>query len=253
MAGLTYQFNYIMNILGRLLNLFAQYFIWRALLVNKPVSTASGVISFETMISYIIVSSIISTLTSNNVISTIDKKIGTGSIAMDFVKPMNFIAYIFCDSLGNNLFQFVFQLIPVAIIAIFTFGIQVPTILNFVLFLITLFLGMIIYFFICFCLGIIGFWFTQVWVLGRFLSDFVSLLSGSLIPLWFFPNTLQPLINALPFKFLYYIPISIYLGTLKSNTCMYQIIEQLLWCLILFAAALLVYSRAIKKLVVQGG
>lgn len=205
------------------------------------------------MVTYIIISSIISTITSNRVIDSINNKIQTGQIALDFIKPMSFKLYMFSDSIGENLYRVLFYLIPVLILSLLVFGIQVPKLTNLVLFILATLGGLFINYFMCFCLGLLGFWFTQVWILSRFLNDFINLFSGQLIPLWFFPTVLLKISEYLPFRFIYFVPISIFLGKYDFLSSCLLIMEQIVWIILLYILGELIWRKAIYRLVVQGG
>lgn len=252
-SGLTYRFNYFTGLIGKILYIYAQYFIWKALLMDKIVDTSFGTIDFPNMVTYIIISSIISTITSNNVIMDVNNSIDNGKIALDFIKPINFQLYMFCNTIGKNLYEVLFNLIPVTIVSIIVFDIQFPEIIYFILFLIAIIGGFLINYFLSFCLGLLGFWFTQVWILGRVLNDLIKLFAGVYIPLWFFPVILESILDYLPFKFIYFVPISIFLGKYNLLECLLMFLMQLIWIIILYFLSKIIWKKAIYKLVVQGG
>lgn len=252
-SGLTYRFNYFTELVGKMLSIFAQFFIWKALLMKNSVNTLFGTIDFSNMVTYIIISSIIATITSNSVIVEVNSKIRSGQISLDFIKPMNFKLYMFSDSIGKNLYQLLFFLVPVLVLSLLIFGIQIPQLSHFVLFILATIGGLFVNYFLCFCLGLLGFWFTQVWVLNRFLNDFIRLFSGALIPLWFFPSVFLTISEYLPFRFIYFVPISIFLGKYEISKCLILILEQLIWIVILYLLSEFIWKKAVHKLVVQGG
>jgi ABC-type uncharacterized transport system permease subunit len=52
---------------------------------------------------------------------------------------------------------------------------------------------------------------------------------------------------------MYFVPISIYLGTMTPLECLYAILQQFAWMLVLYGLTRLMWQAAIKKLVIQGG
>lgn len=251
--GLTYRFDYFMRLMGTFFYLFAQFYIWRALLGQQVEHTEYGAISFSQMTTYIILSSIVTALLSTNVISGMNGKIRTGQIAVDMIKPVNIKGLFFCDSISENLFRCIFHLLPVAVVSISLFGISIPTAFNTVCFIVTLINGIILYFLMGYVFGVLGFWFTQVWILERLLSDFVRLFAGSIIPLWFFPTWLQKVSLVLPFRLIYFTPISIYMNMYDQFEVIWLIGQQWLWIVGLYFLGWLVWAKGIHKLVVQGG
>ena len=252
-TGLTYKFNYVCNLLSKMLAIFAQYFIWKALLTEREIGTQVGNVGLQDMITYTLISTFISTVINSNVIMDLNEKIKTGQIALDMVKPLNYKKYLFFDSLGKNLYSVIYLLLPSMIISIAIFGIKLPSVKYGLLFMLSLFLGFMINFLMCLCLGTLGFWFNQLWILSRLVNDLLSLFSGKLIPLWFFPTIMLNVADCLPFKMIYSVPISIFLERYNQNEMVNMIMLQLVWIVILFIISNLIWEKGIKKVVIQGG
>lgn len=81
----------------------------------------------------------------------------------------------------------------------------------------------------------------------------VTFFSGMVIPLPFFPDWMQPFLNAQPFRGLVDVPYRIYLGDMRGFEALGGIAHQILWTLILIAFSRWLMGRAMKQLVVQGG
>ncbi len=79
------------------------------------------------------------------------------------------------------------------------------------------------------------------------------IFSGALLPLWFMPQWLQDFIKFTPFDSIYFTPICIYLGQVPSEDIFMTIVRQVIWLGILFVIGQILWKRATKKLVVQGG
>ena len=250
--GLAYRVEYFVGTFRNLVILLVQLCVWRALLAAGPVATDAGVITLREMTTYVVLSSMIGTLLTVDVIWNMNDRIRNGQIAMDLVKPVNYQTYTFCNMLGQNMFSFLFQLLPILVIGIIFVKIDFPSVLNFLLFLITLVNAIVIMFQMNYALGLVAFWYmrgwqsTIVWILNR-------LFSGRYIPLWFFPPILVTISYFLPLRLMYFVPISIYLGTMAPLDCLYSILQQFAWMLVLYGVTRLMWRAAIKKLVIQGG
>ena len=79
----------------------------------------------------------------------------------------------------------------------------------------------------------------------------MTLFGASAIPLWFYPDWLAKVSLFLPFRYISYEPILIFLG--ESESPLTAIILQLAWLAVLFLIEKLVWRRAERKLIVQGG
>lgn len=250
----AYRMNVFLRLFNRIMFLFINISIWKALYKGHfTMISNNGDISINDMITYAIISTAISVFINNTVIQRINYKIKTGEISMDLIKPMNFRTSVFCNEIGENCSRIVFELIPVLLISAVLFRINLPELDNFIVFLITLINGMLIQFFITYVLGLLGFWYLEVWHFDRLLDSLMQLFSGALIPLWFFPEFLVKVSNYLPFKLIYFTPISIYLGKFSLIEGVYSIMYQIIWIMLLLIIEKILWKHGIKKLVVQGG
>jgi len=250
--GLAYRVEYFVGTFRNLVILLVQLCVWRALLTAGSVTTSTGVVTLREMNTYVLISSMIGTLLTVNVVWNMTDRIRNGQIAMDLLKPMNFQAYTFANMLGQNMFAFLFQLLPILAVGIIFVGMNFPSIPNLLLFQFTMINAIVISFQINYIIGLVVFWYLRgwqaniVWMLNR-------LFSGAYIPLWFFPTFLVTISNFLPFRLYYFVPISIYLGTLTPRDCLYAILQQFAWMIILYGLTMLEWRAAMKKLVIQGG
>lgn len=253
-SNTAYRANLFFFLLGRLIALFAMVSVWSAIFYNTAKTNSSaGDISLRDMITYVIISTGISIIINNNVAGDIGSKIRSGEIAMDLIKPINLKACLLCQTLGNNAVKLMFQLIPFLLMGILAFGLECPKWDFFVIFLISLVNGLIINFFLAYITGIIGFWYLSVGHINRLLSDISTLLSGYIVPLWFFPKSLLIISDFLPFKLMYFSPITIYLGKISYWESIAILIQQYLWIVILLVIEKVMWIRGVKKLVIQGG
>ncbi|RJX37532.1 hypothetical protein D3P09_21355 [Paenibacillus pinisoli] len=252
--NIAYKANVLMNLMGQILGLFIQISVWVALYGgSQGVNSNIGFVSIQEMIYYVILSTGISMIIGNQVIEQMDGKIKSGIIAMDLIKPMNFFVNILCETLGNNFFRITFQLTPLILIGFFIFDMTIPSFTNMMLFIISLINSFILNFIISFILGIIGFWYLSVWHFSRLLEDVVRLFGGIWIPLWFFPKSLVVVSSFLPFQYIYYVPINIYLEKLSLNKSFEMLTSQYIWILLLSGLTYVLWRKGINSLVIQGG
>jgi ABC-2 type transport system permease protein len=244
-SNFAYRVDLYMRIFYKIIILFIQIPLWRAVLETEK--------DIDNMATYVIISTLISSIIGNGVIGKIDFKIKTGEFATDLIKPMNFFGYIFFDSLGDNIFRLLFEMIPVFFVGFIVFDFKVPNNLAILVFILSTILGYIINFLLGFTLGLISFWYLSVWHLSRLLEDVVKLFGGSLIPLWYFPSLLVIISKYLPFQYIYYIPISIYLKQYDIGKTVNLLLIQTIWCIILSILLFGVWKLGRKKLVIQGG
>ena len=231
--------------------IFVFYYIWMA--IYKDDSVING-ISKDQIVTYIILSRIIYTQITWGFIPKIGRKIHSGEIAMDLLKPIDFELFMYVGRIGDFIAFASMTAIPVLLVCGFTLGIQPPQdALTVVFFTLSLFMAMTISFFVEFWIGLLTFYTNYSWGLQTFQEALVSLFSGALIPINFFPDWLRIITEILPFKEMSYSPVSIYLGLVHGPHVYETLGYQLLWVVILLFLTKFVYSLSIKKITVQGG
>lgn len=231
--------------------IFVFYYIWMA--VYKFDSSING-ISKDQIITYLILSRVIYTQITYGFIPKLGRIIQTGAISMELLRPMNFMWLMFWERIGDLIAFSSMTAIPVLLICGLTLGIDAPKdLFTSICFLISLILALSISFFFDFFVGLLTFYTNYSWGLQTFQEAFISLFSGALIPISFFPDWLKTVANFLPFQQMSYSPVSIYLGIVKGNHVFELLGIQVMWFCIMLVFAHLFYSFAIKKVTIQGG
>jgi ABC-2 type transport system permease protein len=77
--------------------------------------------------------------------------------------------------------------------------------------------------------------------------------SGSMIPLWFFPQWLFNIAKFLPFQAIFHTPLSMLIGKLEGRAALEALFIQIAWLLIFLSISYIVWKKAKKRVVVNGG
>jgi ABC-2 type transport system permease protein len=85
------------------------------------------------------------------------------------------------------------------------------------------------------------------------LTPVVIVFSGSLLPLNFYPEVLQPLLHLQPFAGLVDIPFRIYFADLRGGVALQGLALQAGWTIVLIALGRLAMERVMRRLEMQGG
>ena len=101
--------------------------------------------------------------------------------------------------------------------------------------------------------GMIAFTAINIDALIQVKKHLLRLLSGSIIPVWFFPEKVANVLEALPFVYIYQLPLSIYIGKGDRAEQLRGMGIQFVWLVLLAALFLYVQKRATRKVMVQGG
>ena len=247
----TYKFEVYSNILMQTIIMIASAYFWKALFKNAD--SVQGV-TVNTMLIYTVVSSMISIVLSSDVEWRIMRSVEKGTIAIDMMRPINVFSIFFAEDIAK-LISLIFQnLLPVFIIGSLIIGIPKPvSFINFVMFLVSLVMAFFIYWFIAVMFGMISFWAFEMSAIFQVKKHLIRLLSGSIIPIWFFPNWLQNVLNALPFAYLYQLPLDIYIGKATNADIAKGLLTQFVWLVAVAIMFVLFEKRITKKVMIQGG
>ncbi|BBI31689.1 hypothetical protein KCTCHS21_10880 [Cohnella abietis] len=207
----------------------------------------------QEMLTYSILSACVYLLIGNSMIDRLGSKIQSGEIAMDLIKPIPLTRYMFAESGGQTLFRMVFEMIPILVFGMVLYGFVLPSVANFAMFILCLFNGIIIYYLMSFICGLFAFWYLISWHTQSIFQIVMALCSGSLLPLWFFPESFSKVVSLLPFQLVFYGPISVFLGKRTLEEELTIVGMQLLWIGILSLILKMVWVKALRKLVIQGG
>ncbi|MEM7131516.1 MAG: ABC-2 family transporter protein [Chloroflexota bacterium] len=254
------QIAYRTELLIRIIGLFFSFYLlkifWTALYDNA--SEVEG-IPLNAMITYAILSAVTGGLL--NVFGILQvyisywmsRKMRSGEIVTDMLKPTDFQMYLFSHSVGRLVFNLLFS-IPIVLVAFWIFRLDGPASgAAFGLFCFSLLGSYLLIFLIDFLVSLTAFWTTQTRGIGGMTRLVIALFSGSFIPLWFFPEWAKVLLTYLPFASIYHAPLSIYIGRLEAVEAAQSIGVQLVWVALLFWLSRVIWQRSRQKLMIHGG
>jgi ABC-2 type transport system permease protein len=251
MVGLVYRFGFLFAVIGNALYMGVAYYLWRSIYHNT--TTLHGLTFDETFL-YVGLGSGVFILLKTYADWIIHYEIREGAIASYLIKPIDFQIYALFASFGSVLLNGLATTVPTLLILIFIFKIKIVFGLGLVFFPISLLLAFLVSFSIDYFIGVTGFYTESVWGIVTTKEILLSILSGALIPLQFFPIIFQKILFALPFQAIFYTPLMM---VTKPNqdvkTLLTSLGIQLFWAVTLFIATRLFYNQAIKVLRIGGG
>jgi ABC-2 type transport system permease protein len=89
--------------------------------------------------------------------------------------------------------------------------------------------------------------------ISRLIFAGVILLSGMIVPLPFFPDWAQRILNVLPFRGLVDLPFRLYVGHIPPRQAITVLAHQAAWAVGLVVFGRWLLSRGLRRLVIQGG
>jgi len=251
MIGLVYRFGFLFNILGNLVYLGVAYYLWKS--IYRYSDTIRGLTFNETFI-YVALGSAIFILLKTYADWIMHFEIREGAIATYLTKPIDYQIYALFANFGAMLMNLTAITVPTALVMLFVFKVHFPSGLGLVLFPISLLLAFLISFSIDYFVGLFAFYSESVWGLSITKEIIVTVFSGALIPLPFFPDAMQRVLLWLPFQAIYHTPLMMITRPNQGlDIFLSMILVQLIWAILLFLLARLFYNQAIKVLRIAGG
>lgn len=245
----AYRASLYMQILGSIIWVYIQVCIWQALL-----RTGNAVEqTVEDLVTYTVVAFLINQITSNNTAHALAAKVKSGSIAIDLIRPFPLKWYLFYQQLSENAFSLIFVGTPITLLSLLLWGVRMPGMLDLFFGLISIILAVFLVFSFQYAIGLLVFWLKDVTYTRMITGGIVELFSGSMIPLWFYPEAFRQVCMVLPFRFMVFEPISVFLGEYDVMGCIRVIAIQFFWTLVLTVVGELIWKKVQKNITVQGG
>lgn len=251
MLSLAYRFETFSSVIVQFIILTVNAFFWRAVYANYD--TVQGT-DLNQMLIYSVMSVLLGCFFCRTVEGKLRSKIRDGSVASDYVKPINLFGMLFSEDVGEIAVNIAQRIIPLLIFSFIFITPPLPaSVLHFLLFLISACVSFFILWFIAALFGLLNFWLIDIGPIGGAKDIIIGFLSGSIIPIWFFPAPIQKILAFTPFIYMYQTPIGIYIGRTSPEEAVKVIAIQFMWCAIFYVLFSIVKSRALKNIMVQGG
>ncbi|MBR4819365.1 MAG: hypothetical protein IKZ74_04855 [Clostridiales bacterium] len=255
MESLQYRLGTAVTLFANLIYLVLVYFLWKAIYASAGTDVVNGMTFTDTMI-YLILATALFNFLEMFVVWDMSRSIQSGKIILDLLKPMRFREYTFWSYSGSHVVLFALTFVPTFIVVLIVTNGAIPMGINLLWFAVATVLALIVNFSMEMIVATICLYTESTWGINIVKETIVLLLSGASIPLAFFPDALRQVVDYLPFRAVYDIPLTILLEKNDTNTIegllpMFGL--QLAWALILTLAGTLFWNYSVKKITVNGG
>jgi ABC-2 type transport system permease protein len=205
-------------------------------------------------LTYIIGTGFLQALVLSSRSYTIGDEINEGNLSNYLIKPMNYFMYWLAKDIGDKAMNITFAVGELIIL----YSLLKPPLFiqtNFrsiLLFIVTAFFAASLYFLCNLILGMIGFWSPEVWAPRFIFMIVINFFSGGFFPLDVLPAPLYTFFSWLPFQYLLYFPIKVYLGQVRNEQIIYGFLIETLWLLGLYLIVELLWHKGLKMYTAQG-
>ena len=261
---MAYKFNILIWVIVTIFEVACLVFLWFAVYQSSKGGFDASIngFTYKEMIVYVVLTTIFGFVTFNNdTLWFINQDIKKGTIGNYVIKPISYRGKFVASNLGGFLMMSIVFGIPLYVIGLgvligigFLPILSVWTFLAHVgLFLVSSVIACLLNDTIAYIFGILCFYTSSAWGLNSLKTTIISFLSGTLLPIAFFPPIFRDIVSYMPFAGMSQNPVLILMMKYDYFDCLKVILIALSWLIILEAFAKLLFTHAIKKVTVQGG
>lgn len=245
----TYRLNMLMWRVRQIFVFLIPFFIW------KSVLGGGGEIygySFAGIMTYLFGTTILRSLVMGSRTIDLGWMINTGALTVPLMRPLNIFSFFFVRDLADKLLNLGFMFLELPLIY-FIFHPPIylqsnPMILLYAI--ISIVLAVLIYFYINIIFGSLAFWTRDIWAPRFLLMVVMEFATGAMFPLDMLPVVWQKIMLILPFPYLLYVPLKIYLGT--DPLWISRLVLGLIWTIVLGFIANKVWAKGISSYESEG-
>jgi len=185
------------------------------------------------------------------------ESITSGGICYELCRPCDLYTMWFVKNMAIRISRVVLRCVPILLVAAFLpapYGVRLPvSAVHGLLSLGSMVLGFLVLIAFSMLVYLSAFFTVSSTGIRILVTSLLEFFAGALIPIPFFPQWMQTILNVLPFASIQSTPFLIYTGYLDGQVALQRMGVQVLWLIVLFLLGRLIMGRALKKVVVQGG
>ena len=183
--------------------------------------------------------------------------IRNGNIAYELCRPVGIYQMWFARSAANRVSRALLRCVPILTVASLLpapYGLGLPASpAHGVLFLLTLLLGLLVMVAFTMLVYITTFYTLSPEGVRIFCVSAVEFFAGAVIPLPFFPEKVQYVLELLPFAAMQNVPLRVYSGSMTGQEMLRAVCLQVFWLAVLTGVGWNLCRRAERRVTVQGG
>lgn len=249
---LEYRVNFALIILSSILPLFALYFLWNEIYAGQVEIRG---MNFSQIFTYYILASLLTALLNSETAWNVSDEIRAGTLNNHLIRPYSYLGLQFTTYLSDQIVLIVLLICVFLLSNLFLRGILVPfaSLVHIVLFFINLSMATVLTFYVSYLIGLVAFFWEEIKGLFYFQVVVLQLFSGSIIPLDWYPASIGAVIKYLPFSYMVYFPIKIYLGQISADELLFNFGLMVVWIAVLHLTIKLIWRKGIKIYRGHGG
>lgn len=247
--SLAYRLNFFLEITAPVLVFFfVQYNLWSSIYGEDPNLVIQGYTKTQ-MLAYFGWTLIVGMISRGHMSGNLAEDIRLGRISAHLIYPFNFWKYHAANFLGFQGIQ-IFIATFSMLILVFLNILEMPSLSTLVFGYSYCFYVGIFWFVTQYLIGILAFWLSETWILRVIFNLITAFLAGTYFPLEIYPAWFQEVLKILPFSYIQYYPVKIFMGQTELFTRSILMITAWLIPLIIFTK--FVWNKGVRRYTAAG-
>lgn len=181
-------------------------------------------------------------------------RIRSGDIAVDLARPVDPQAAYLAADLGRAAFSLLPRSVPSVAVGALTTGLALSgELVSSLLGAVSVLLAVVISFACRWLVSLAAFWLLEMRGVATVYVVVSNVLCGLAVPVHWFPGWLATVAAATPFPSMLQAPIDVLMGRVTGGAAVAVVLVQLAWAVGVLLAGRLVWTAAVRRVVVQGG
>jgi ABC-2 type transport system permease protein len=251
---MAYRANFFLEVLGGILASLIVVALWLAIYKGSGQDRIGGY-SLPEMVTYLLGAGLINSFlltTAEN--PEAGQAIQNGELSGLLIRPMSPHGFWLARDLGTKAFLLLMGLSGyLAVLVLFrNFLLPPPGPGHLLLFLVSVALAAVAQFLVFQILGLLAFWMENTYGVRFAARVVMEVVAGAIIPLSFFPRAFQEIFSLLPFPFMIYLPMRIYLGKVPLGQVPPELAKVVAWIAGLTLLYRFLWAKGIRQYVSMG-
>lgn len=183
----------------------------------------------------------------------LEHMIRTGNVAYEMLRPVDLYAFWYVRGIANRVAPTLLRCLPMLVVATAVGWIRWPAWSVIAVFAAAMGCAVLLSSAVATLMTISLFWTISGEGINRLVFAMMWVFSGIVVPIPMFPDWMQPLLEALPFRGLQDIPARLFIGHIPVTRALPVLAHQMAWTLALILLGRRLMQRGRRRLVVQGG
>jgi len=252
--ALEYRANFFTSILGAVAPIVIQTALWNRLYAPGSAGDTLFGFTYVQMLGYVVVANIVSRLVRTGFEYDLNDDIRSGGLDRFLVKPIDYFGFRMARFAGaksaETVAMAVALVVALALLAsLAAFPVSLAAVLGFAA---ALALAFLLNFLLFWCVGLLGFWLTEIGFLFEAVRIVVITASGGVFPLSVFGPAAQSVLEALPFRFTIQFPTEVLCGRVAGSALAWGLALAAAWSAALAVLARVIWSAGLRRFVAVG-